>query len=530
LCNIDHKSYPSAVWWSTGFNGEEEHHSKWESSPIERNRVPKAAVLVGCDGLRTCSCPTVSFARHEISSCAPIFLKSRLQPNQASAGANPSHRGFCTAIKVHQEAKSSLENQQCEPSSIPRNGSTGWSQAIDIESGKDTFWAGLITLNYCFPRNSPIQWSFPPNFLVLLPRTHWEWPVTIRSCEVGFTLGLGQGQTGHLASNPHFAFTMPEKKDTLVYIKHPKYSWVPAKLDRQEGDKAYVTVPQYKDQQSIVSDGGKSAKKSIEEVVDLNNYPHKVLPLQNVDANGNLTEFPDMVQLSYLHEVRSTMKKPPDSICSLCPSRLVSFTTSRAATRLASLTLVLGISLSLLTPSSGSPSCTPNKSASTTPTSLCGKLRGNAMRVKVWSLMSTKFRLFPTRVLPLTETISPSSCPVNLELERPKLSRSAWTTWLRCSLVLPLPLVMPWTLSSKRLSTPTLCSKPLVTPRLAVTTTRPVSESTCSFSLTTAKPVSWPLVTRRNPSASLPVPSVMSTCWKSPVWSLMTVRSVPSTL
>lgn len=94
-----------------------------------------------------------------------------------------------------------------------------------------------------------------------------------------------------------------EKKDTLVYIKHPEYAWIPAKLDKSEGDKAYVSVPQYKDQQSIQSDGGKGAKKSIEEVVNLKDYPHKVLPLQNVDSNGNLVEHPDMVQLAYLHEV-----------------------------------------------------------------------------------------------------------------------------------------------------------------------------------------------------------------------------------
>ena len=70
----------------------------------------------------------------------------------------------------------------------------------------------------------------------------------------------------------------------------------------QDGDKATVVVPQYKDEQSIVSDGGRSAKGAEEITVNLKDYPHKVLPLQNVDANGNLVEFSDMVKLPYLHE------------------------------------------------------------------------------------------------------------------------------------------------------------------------------------------------------------------------------------
>lgn len=72
---------------------------------------------------------------------------------------------------------------------------------------------------------------------------------------------------------------------------------------KSEGDKAYVKVFNYKDQQSIVSDGGRSAKGTTSVVVNLKEYPHKVLPLQNVDANGNLSLYSDMISLSYLHEV-----------------------------------------------------------------------------------------------------------------------------------------------------------------------------------------------------------------------------------
>ena len=94
---------------------------------------------------------------------------------------------------------------------------------------------------------------------------------------------------------------MPETKEAQVYIKHPEYAWIPARLDKTEGDKAYVSVPQYKDQQAI---GCVPAKKFEEKVVNLKDSPHKVLPLQNVDANGNLVVHPDMIHLSYLHEVR----------------------------------------------------------------------------------------------------------------------------------------------------------------------------------------------------------------------------------
>lgn len=93
-------------------------------------------------------------------------------------------------------------------------------------------------------------------------------------------------------------------KETWVYIKDPEFAWVPAKLEDTKGDKASVKVPQYKDQQSIISDGGRSAKGWKDQTVDLRDYPHKVLPLQNIDNNGQLLLHADMVALPYLHEVR----------------------------------------------------------------------------------------------------------------------------------------------------------------------------------------------------------------------------------
>jgi len=95
-----------------------------------------------------------------------------------------------------------------------------------------------------------------------------------------------------------------EKQTAYVYIKDPDFGWRPAILDDTRGDTAVVSVPEYKDEQSMMSDGGRGAKKGEQMSVNLKHYAHKVLPLQNVDHNGNLVEYPDMVRLPYLHEVR----------------------------------------------------------------------------------------------------------------------------------------------------------------------------------------------------------------------------------
>jgi hypothetical protein len=93
------------------------------------------------------------------------------------------------------------------------------------------------------------------------------------------------------------------KDTTFVYVKDPDFAWVPATVDKTEGDTAYVTVPQYPNEQSIASDNGRASNGSKERVIKLTDYAHKVLPLQNVDAKGNMVEHADMVKLPFLHEV-----------------------------------------------------------------------------------------------------------------------------------------------------------------------------------------------------------------------------------
>jgi len=93
-----------------------------------------------------------------------------------------------------------------------------------------------------------------------------------------------------------------------VYIKSKDYAWIPARvLETFPKDQtALVSIPRYKDEQSIQSDGGRAAKKGAakKELIQLQEYPNGALLLQNVDENGNLTEVEDMVDLPFLHEVR----------------------------------------------------------------------------------------------------------------------------------------------------------------------------------------------------------------------------------
>lgn len=96
-----------------------------------------------------------------------------------------------------------------------------------------------------------------------------------------------------------------EKQSSNVFILDKEFGWRPAVQEKVNGDTAIVTVFNYPSEQAMQCDGGRGAKgKGERQEIKLKDYANQVLPLQNVDANGNLTEFPDMVKLPYLHEVR----------------------------------------------------------------------------------------------------------------------------------------------------------------------------------------------------------------------------------
>lgn len=93
------------------------------------------------------------------------------------------------------------------------------------------------------------------------------------------------------------------KGGSFVFLKDPEYAWIPAKLIRSSGNVADVEIPEYADEQSTICDGGRSAKKMIDAEVDLSDYNRGVLPMQNVEENGRMECYPDMVELPFLHEV-----------------------------------------------------------------------------------------------------------------------------------------------------------------------------------------------------------------------------------
>ena len=93
-----------------------------------------------------------------------------------------------------------------------------------------------------------------------------------------------------------------------VYILDEENSWVPAQvLERPSSTSAVVSVPQYANQQQIVCDGGRTARRFVKQNVDLTKYPNNALPLQNVDAEGRLQVVEDMVDLPFLHEVSTSL-------------------------------------------------------------------------------------------------------------------------------------------------------------------------------------------------------------------------------
>ena len=96
-----------------------------------------------------------------------------------------------------------------------------------------------------------------------------------------------------------------------VYILHPEHAWIPAQVvERPTPTSAVVSVPLYSQQQAIVCDGGRTARKWDKLTIQLEDYPNHALPLQNVDGQGTLQVVEDMVDLPFLHEVSSRRTMP----------------------------------------------------------------------------------------------------------------------------------------------------------------------------------------------------------------------------
>ena len=96
------------------------------------------------------------------------------------------------------------------------------------------------------------------------------------------------------------------ENEKYTFVKDDKLAWVPAIIIKQECHTVHVKVPEYQGEQSTVCDGGEKAVGWEECMVQLDDYRHQQLPIQNVDENGKMQSFPDMIDFEHLHEVRAT--------------------------------------------------------------------------------------------------------------------------------------------------------------------------------------------------------------------------------
>jgi hypothetical protein len=98
------------------------------------------------------------------------------------------------------------------------------------------------------------------------------------------------------------ASSLHNNTTTLVYVQSKEHAWLPAQIVEGTDDGNTVTV-------HIRGDGPSSIATNTRTVA-LNDYPHRSLPLQNIDpSTGTVRVVADLADLSFLHEVRghSTM-------------------------------------------------------------------------------------------------------------------------------------------------------------------------------------------------------------------------------
>jgi hypothetical protein len=88
---------------------------------------------------------------------------------------------------------------------------------------------------------------------------------------------------------------------TPVYIRSDsgKLCWAPALQLETYNGRATVSIAE----QGVVAIGCADHKKI---TIDLKDYPGNALPIQNVDSNGDLEDYKDMVDLPFMHEVSGT--------------------------------------------------------------------------------------------------------------------------------------------------------------------------------------------------------------------------------
>lgn len=104
-------------------------------------------------------------------------------------------------------------------------------------------------------------------------------------------------------------FTKTSQKDevTPVYIRSSEHSWIPALQLKAHpcGTKATVAIPKFRDEEGMLHCAKASQTYGYQEnqIISLKDYPNNVLPMQNIDCNGRLQDYMDMVDLPFMHEV-----------------------------------------------------------------------------------------------------------------------------------------------------------------------------------------------------------------------------------
>lgn len=100
-----------------------------------------------------------------------------------------------------------------------------------------------------------------------------------------------------------------DPKVTPVYIKSKESTWVPALQLKTYNGRATVSVPKFKSEREMLNCAKASRTLKYEnQVIDLKDYENGVLPMQNVDSNGNVEDYKDMVDLPFMHEVRTDVE------------------------------------------------------------------------------------------------------------------------------------------------------------------------------------------------------------------------------
>ena len=93
-----------------------------------------------------------------------------------------------------------------------------------------------------------------------------------------------------------------------VYLRSGDHTWIPALQLKTHDGKAVVSVPKFVSGEKDMLQCHKQSKQfpyqANNQLIDLKEYPNSLLPMQNVDSNGNLEDYGDMVDLPFMHEVR----------------------------------------------------------------------------------------------------------------------------------------------------------------------------------------------------------------------------------